>query len=61
MAMKLESEIDDMVKRIVRGARTSGRLHVPKEWIGKYVIVCLLTEEQQQEARALEQSQSMKS
>ena len=52
--MKIESEIEDMVKRKVRVAGTSGKIHVPKAWVDKYVIVCLLTEEQQQHARELE-------
>lgn len=48
--MKIESEVEDIVKRLVREAGTSGRVHVPKTWAGKYVIVCLLNEEQQQKA-----------
>ena len=52
--MKIESEIEDMVKRKVRASGTSGKIHVPKAWVNKYVIVCLLTEEQQQKARELE-------
>ena len=45
MSMKLETEIEDMVTRTVRETRTSGRLHVPKGWIGKRVIVCVLTDQ----------------
>jgi len=52
--MKIESNIDDMVKRTVRESGTSGKVHVPKAWVGKYVIVCLLTEEQQQKAREID-------
>ena len=53
--MKVESEVDDMVKRTVKEAGTSGKIHVPKAWVGKYVIVCLLTEEQQEAARSREE------
>ena len=52
--MKLESNIDDMVKRKVRDANTSGRVNVPKTWLGKYVVVCLLDEEQQKKAMEME-------
>jgi len=54
MSMKLESNIDDMVKRKVRGANTSGRVNVPKTWLDKYVVVCLLDEEQQKKAMEMD-------
>ncbi|MEA3324064.1 MAG: DUF2080 family transposase-associated protein [Euryarchaeota archaeon] len=52
--MKIEANIDDMVKRSVKKGTTSGQVHVPKAWVGKYVVVCLLAEEQQEAARELE-------
>lgn len=44
MSMIVELEIEDTVKRVVRGTRTSGRVHVPKAWIDREVQVCLLPE-----------------
>ncbi|MEA1999722.1 MAG: DUF2080 family transposase-associated protein [Euryarchaeota archaeon] len=52
--MRIESEIEDMVKRTVRAAgssATSARINVPRSWVGKYVLVCLLDESQQQAAQ----------
>ncbi len=40
--MKIELEVDDTVKRTVRESGTSGKIHVPKTWLGKNVMACLL-------------------
>lgn len=40
--MKFEIEGTDMRKKRVNSARTTGRVYVPKEWIGKDVVVILI-------------------
>ena len=54
--MRIESEITDMVKRKVRDGGSSGVMSIPKAWVGKYVIACLLPEDQQRLAQESEES-----
>lgn len=43
--MKIELEVEDIVKRTVRVSGTSGRVNVPKDWTGRDVQACLLPEQ----------------
>jgi|GEM_PF-4116579 len=40
--MKIELEVDDTIKRVTRNSGSSGKIHVPKTWIDREVMVCLL-------------------
>ena len=52
--MEINVEAVDIVKRTEKEAGTSGKVHVPKAWVDKQVIVCLLTISQQKPMEKVE-------
>jgi putative transposon-encoded protein len=46
--MKVPSQItlqgEEMIEKVVKGAGSSGRVFVPKAWIGRHVAIILLPE-----------------
>ena len=42
--MRIELEVDDTIRRIVRKSGSSGKIHVPRTWVNREVVVCLLPE-----------------
>lgn len=44
--MKLDLEVKDITKKEVKQGGNSGRIYVPKEWIGKKIYAILPAEEE---------------
>ena len=48
MGYKIETEYDTPpINRVVGAAKTSGRVYVPKEWIGRQVDIALVPKQQE--------------
>lgn len=45
--MKVEVEVEDFIRKEVGSAKSSGRVYVPKDWIGEKVLVIREKEEQE--------------
>ena len=50
--MKVEVQAYQVIEKVVsEGTKTSGRVYVPKEWIGKTVKIFLMDEPKQDESK----------